>query len=137
MDSVTPESAISPARQQPSVSTTAKCTPREVKAPLQLPAEHHCCGATASEEILAAAAAGMASAAATAFLPTADGCSTLVPSEDAVRMANIGATAIPGMSPMDYRQALYQTWMTGEPAGMQFMGFDSELEVQHAMSDAK
>ena len=57
--------------------------------------------------------------------------SKLVPSEEAVRMANIGAEAVPGLSPMEYRQALYQTWMTDEPAGMQYMDWESDTEVQH------
>ena len=56
--------------------------------------------------------------------------SKLAPSEDAVRMANIGATAVPGMTPAEYRQALYHTWMTGEPAGMQYIDFDSDVEVR-------
>lgn len=55
--------------------------------------------------------------------------SKLVPSEEAVRMANIGAEAVPGLSPMEYRQALYQTWMTDEPAGMQHMDWESDTEA--------
>ena len=45
-------------------------------------------------------------------------------------MANIGADVVPGLSPMEYRQALYQTWLTDEPAGMQHMDWESDTEVQ-------
>ena len=56
------------------------------------------------------------------------GCSkSLVPSEEAVRMANIGCNAVPGMRPAAYREALYSTWMTGRPWGMQFMPTSDEV----------
>ena len=53
----------------------------------------------------------------------------LKPSADAVSMANTGCRAVPGMSPAEYREALYSTWMTGRPWGMQYMPADSDDEV--------
>ncbi|KAA6424665.1 MAG: hypothetical protein FRX49_05332 [Trebouxia sp. A1-2] len=41
----------------------------------------------------------------------------LRPSADAVSMANSGCRAVPGMSPAEYREALYSTWMTGHAHG--------------------
>lgn len=57
---------------------------------------------------------------------------TPLPSEDAVKMANIGSDSVPGMSPAEYREALYHTWGTGQPAGMQYMASDSDDEVRAA-----
>ena len=53
----------------------------------------------------------------------------LTPSADAVSMANTGCRAVPGMSPAEYREARYSTWMTGRPWGMQYMPADSDDEV--------
>ena len=53
----------------------------------------------------------------------------LKPSADAVSMANTGCRAVPGMSPAEYREALYSTWMTGHPWGMKHMSADSDDEV--------
>ena len=39
-----------------------------------------------------------------------------------------GCRAVPGMSPADYREALYSTWMTGQPWGMQLINCDSDEE---------
>ena len=37
-----------------------------------------------------------------------------------------GCRAVPGMSPADYREALYSTWMTDRPWGMKLINCDSD-----------
>ncbi len=66
---------------------------------------------------------------ATAAAAGKGGKGSLRPSADAVSMANTGCRAVPGMSPAQYREALYSTWMTGRPWGMKHMPADSDDEV--------
>ncbi|DBB18793.1 TPA: hypothetical protein ACH3X3_000394 [Trebouxia sp. C0006] len=57
------------------------------------------------------------------------------PSADAVSMANTGCRAVPGMSPAEYREALYSTWMTGRPWGIKHMPADSDDEDDRSCQD--
>jgi len=89
------------------------------------------CFATASDTLLSSTtttnrSAGVRSA--TAAAAGRRGKGGLRPSADAVSMANTGCRAVPGMSPAEYREALYSTWMTGRPWGMKHMPADSDDE---------
>ncbi len=91
------------------------------------------CFATASDTLLSnttttttSRSAGVRSA--TAAAAGRRGKGALRPSADAVSMANTGCRAVPGMSPAEYREALYSTWMTGRPWGIKHMPADSDDE---------
>ena len=51
----------------------------------------------------------------------------LVPSAEAISMANTGCNAVPGMTAAAYREALYSTWTIGRPWGMQFFAASDEV----------
>ena len=50
-----------------------------------------------------------------------------LPSAEAISMANTGCNAVPGMTAAAYREALYSTWTTGRPWGMQFFAASDEV----------
>lgn len=90
------------------------------------------CFATASDPLFSTTTTTNCSAgvkSATAATAGRRGKGGLRPSADAVSMANTGCRAVPGMSPAEYREALYSTWMTGRPWGMKHMPADSDDEV--------
>ena len=90
------------------------------------------CFATASNTLLSTTTTACRSTgvwSATAAAAERRGKGGLRPSADAVSMANTGCRAVPGMSPAEYREALYSTWMTGRPWGMKHMPADSDDEV--------
>ena len=89
------------------------------------------CFATADDTLLSTSTTSSSSAgvrSATATAAGRRGKGALRPSADAVSMANTGCRAVPGMSPAEYREALYSTWMTGRPWGMKHMPADSDDE---------
>ena len=90
------------------------------------------CFATADDTLLSTTTTTSSSTgfrSATAAAAGRRGKGGLRPSADAVSMANTGCRAVPGMSPAEYREALYSTWMTGRPWGIKHMPADSDDEV--------